>query len=182
MDNININDIEDDEYFKLISLVREQPVFFDCSIKENLMLIEQDFNKIIKICTELGINDEIINLSNGYDTILDENTCISASTKQILAIARILLKNSKVLIFDEALSILDENSQNTVLNVLKNLKNSHTIILISHDKNILKDADNIILLDKKSFIESGSLNELIDKKGRYYELFESQTTLKENEF
>lgn len=180
IDNLNINDIPDDEYFKIISLVREQPVFFNCSIKENLTLIESDFEKITNICKELGIHDEILNLPNGYDTIMDENSAISTSTKQILAIARILLKNSKILLFDEALSMLDENSQNTILNVLQKLKSSHTIVLISHDRNILKDVDNIILLDKHTTVESGSLKELIDKKGRYYELFEAQTDMQYN--
>ena len=177
IDNININDISDKEYFKIISLVREQPVFFNCSIKENLTLIEPDFNKIIDICKELDVHNEIMNLPNGYDTIMDENAAISTSTRQILAIARILLKDSKILLFDEALSMLDESSQDTILKVLQNLKSTHTIILISHDKNILKDADNIILLDKHSFVESGSLKELIDKKGRYFELFEAQTDM-----
>ena len=180
IDNININDIADEEYFKLISLVREQPVFFNSSIKENLTLIESNFEKITDICKELGIHEEIMNLPNGYDTMMDENCAISTSTKQILAIARILLKNSKILLFDEALSVLDETSQNTVLNVLQNLKTSHTIILISHDKNILKYANKIILLDKHTAVESGSLKELIDKKGRYFELFEAQTDIQYN--
>ena len=78
--------------------------------------------------------------------------------------------------------ILDEKSQNTILKVLQKLKENHTIILITQDKNILKEADNIILLDNHRVAEIGSLKELIDKKGRYYELFESQTTLNENEY
>lgn len=71
--------------------------------------------------------------------------------------------------------ILDEKFQNTILKVLQKLKENHTIILITQDKNILKEADNIILLDNHKVSESGSLKELIDKKGRYFELFESQT-------
>ena len=102
----------------------------------------------------LGVHEEIISLPNGYDTVMDENCTISTSTKQILAIARVLLKNSKILVFDEALGILDETAQNRVLKVFQDLKKSHTILLISHDKNILKEADEIILLDKNKVVET----------------------------
>lgn len=103
IDNININDIPEDEYFKIISLVREQPIFFNTSIKENLTLIEPNFDKIVAVCKELGIHDEITKMPNGYDTIIDENSNISTTIKQVIAISRILLKNSKILLFDEAL-------------------------------------------------------------------------------
>lgn len=179
IDNINIADIPDEDYFKIISLVREQGVFFHDTIKNNLMLINDDFDKIINICQKLGIHDEILALPNGYDTLIDDNCTLSTSAKQILAISRILLKNSKILVFDEALGILDENSQNNVLSVLQELKHNHTILMISHDRNILKEADEIILLDNKQVVECGTLKELIDRKGRYFELFEEQTRLNE---
>ena len=92
----------------------------------------------------------------GYDTIMDENCTLSTSTKQIIAIARALLKNSKILIFDEALGILDEESQKLIFNILHSLKKSHTILLITHDKNILKEADQIILIDKNQIAEIGT--------------------------
>ena len=180
IDNVNINDIPDEDYFKIISLVREQGVFFQDTIKNNLMLIDQDFDDIVSICKKLGIHDEISTLPNGYDTIMDGNCTLSTSAKQILAIARILLKDSRILVFDEALGILDETSQNKVLDVLQELKHNHTILLISHDKNILKEADNIILLDNKQVVESGTLKELIEGKGRYYGLFEEQTKVNED--
>lgn len=179
IDNININDISDEDYFKIISLVREQPIFFNTSIKNNLTLIDSNFENIINICQTLGIHDEILALPDGYDTVLDENCTISTSTKQILAIARVLLKDSRILVFDEALGILDEASQNKVLNVFQDLKKSHTILIISHDKNVLKEADEIILLDNHRVSEIGSLKDLIESKGRYFELFESQTNLEQ---
>ena len=67
-----------------------------------------------------------------------------------------------------------------MLGLLQELKMNHTILLISHDKNILKEADNIILLDNKQVVESGTLKELIERKGRYFELFEEQTKITEN--
>ena len=81
------------------------------------MLVDQNPDDIINICKRLGSHDEISTLPNGYDTIMDGNCTLSTSAKQILAIARILLKNSRILVFDEALGILDETSQNKVLAV-----------------------------------------------------------------
>lgn len=175
IDDINIQDIPDDDYFYLVSLVREQPVFFNASIKENLITIENDFEKVKEYCKKLNIHDEIMQLPKGYDTIMNDQIEISTSTKQMLAIIRILLKDSKIMVFDEALGILDEASQEIVLKMLRELKKEHTIIIISHDKNVLKEADSIILMEQHQVAEEGTLKELMDKKGKYYEMFESQT-------
>ena len=72
--------------------------------------------------------------------------------------------------------ILDEKSQNTVLDILKQMKKNHTILIISHDKNVLKDSDRIIVLDEHKVSEIGTIKELKDNKGKYYEMFEKQTT------
>ena len=175
IDGINIQDIPDDDYFKMISLVREQPVFFNASIKENLIVIENDFEKVKKICKELGIDDEISSLPKGYDTMMDANITISTSTKQMIAIARVLLKDSKILVFDEALGVLDENSQNIIMEKLKKLKVNHTILIISHDKNVLKEAERIIVLDEHKVAEIGTVKELVEQKGKYFEMFEAQS-------
>lgn len=173
IDDINIKDIPDDEYFSNISLLRKNPLLFSMSIKENLFLVEKDETKIVEICTALGIHDEIIRLKQGYDTIISENDGISSSLKQLIAIARTILKNSKIMLFDEALIGLDDSQQDNVLRLLLNIKDSgHTVVIISHDKNVLKDANKIIVMDNKQVIESGTLKELIDMKGRYYTLFE----------
>ena len=176
IDGIDIREIPDDEYFKMISLVREQPVFFNASIKENLITIENDIEKVKKICKQLGIDNEITGLPKGYDTMMDANIEISASTKQLLAIARVLLKDSKILVFDEALGILDEKSQKIVLNILKKMKKNHTIVVISHDKNVLKEAERVIVLEEHKLAEVGTVDELIAQKGKYYEMFETQLT------
>lgn len=178
IDDINIADIPDDVYFSNISLLRKNPILFSMSIKDNLLLVEKDANRIVEVCTELGIHNEIIRLKDGYDTVISDNDGISSSLKQLIAIARTILKDAKIMLFDEALIGLDDNEQDKVLKLLLECKkNGRTVVSISHDKNVLKDADKIIVMDNKEVIESGTLKELIDMKGRYYDIFEKVTEM-----
>ena len=85
------------------------------------------------------------------------------------------------MLFDDALLGLDDNEQDKVLNLLLKLKKDHTIAMISHDKNVLKDAENIIVMDAKQVAESGTLLELIEKKGTYYNLFEKSSATNKEE-
>lgn len=161
IDDINIADIPDSEYFSNISLLRKNPLLFNMSIKDNLLLVESEENRIINLCVELGIHDEILKLKDGYNTVLDENDGISTSLKQLLAIARTILKGSKIMLFDDALIGLDDSQQDKILNLLLSLKNTqHTIVMISHEKNVLKDADKIIIMDNKEVIATGTFEEL----------------------
>ncbi len=175
IDDVNINDIPDEEYFSNISLVRKNATLFTMSIKENLFLVEKDERKVLDVCNKLNIHNEIIRLKNGYDTIIDENDGIPASLKQLIVIARTILKGSKIMLFDESLIGLDDAQQDKVLKLLLELKQDHTIVMITHDKNVLKDAEQIIVMDHKQVVESGTLKELIKMKGRYYTLFEKNS-------
>lgn len=177
IDGTNINDIPDTEYFSKISLLRKNSLLFSMSIKENFSLVEPDFEKVTEICKELGIHEQIMSLKNGYDTLINENDGLPLSLKQTIAIARTILKSSKIMLFDDALLGLDDDEQNKVLNLLLKLKKDHTIVMIAHDKNILKDAEKIIVMDAKQVAESGTLDELIKRKGTYYNLFEKSSIL-----
>lgn len=175
IDDVNINEIPDNEYFSNISLVRKNATLFTMSIKENLFLVENDERKVLDVCNKLDIHNEIIRLKNGYDTVIEENDGIPASLKQLIVIARTILKGSKIMLFDESLIGLDDAQQDKVLKLLLELKQDHTIVMITHDKNVLKDAEKIIVMDHKEVIESGTLKELIEMKGRYYHLFEKNS-------
>lgn len=172
IDGVDINNIPDSEYFSKISLLRKSPILFSMSIKENFALVEPDENKVIDICMKLGIHNEILKLKNGYNTVLGENDGLPMSLKQLLATARTILKSSKIMLFDDALIGLDDSEQDKVLKLLLELKKDHAIVIITHEKNVLKDAEKIIVMDAKKVAESGTLTELIEKKGVYYNLFE----------
>lgn len=175
IDDVNINDIPDADYFSNISLVRKNATLFAMSIKENLFLVEEDERKVLDVCNKLDIHNEIIRLKNGYDTVIGENDGIPASLKQLIVIARTILKGSKIMLFDDSLIGLDDAQQDKVLKLLLELKQDHTIVMITHDKNVLKDAEQIIVMDHKEVVESGTLKELIEMKGRYYHLFEKNS-------
>ncbi len=172
IDDTKITDIPNEEYFSKVSLLRDDSHLFKMSIKDNLKLITEDEEKIIEVCQKLNIHNEIIRLKQGYETIISDNDEIPTSLKQLILIARTLLKDSKIMLFDKALISLNEDEQNLVMNILLELKKDHTIVMVSHDKNIIKNAENIIVLNGKEVAESGTLSELIKLKGLYYELYE----------
>lgn len=174
IDEVPIDQIDGQTYYNLISVVRKQPIFFDLSIKDNLMLIESDFEKIVEICKLLNIHDYIVALSHGYDTpIHSKEENISNNVKNLLAIARVLLKDSKIMLFDECISILEKESQEVVLDLLEKLKEDHTIIIISREKEITMRADHIIVVDHNNIVECGSHKQLMKQKQYYYELYSS---------
>ncbi len=174
IDGVSIEKIDGQTYYDLIAAVRKTPSFFDISIKDNLMLVEQDFDKIVEICKVLQIHDYICSLSEGYDTpIFSKEENISNNVKQLLAIARALLKNSKIMLFDESLSVLEKHSSEVVLNLLNKLKENHTIMIISREKEILKYADQIIVIHDNRIAEVGTHQKLIQNKNIYYDLYSS---------
>ncbi|HHU54481.1 MAG TPA: ABC transporter ATP-binding protein [Mollicutes bacterium] len=105
-------------------------------------------NVLIKvdICTKIGLDEYIKNLDKEYDTKLDEPN-INSIIKQLLSIARILIKNSKIMLFDESIDILDIKTRKKIISLLKELSRDHTIIISTHDNDIVDMADNIINLD-----------------------------------
>lgn len=122
---------------------------FNISIRENFNLINRDIKKQEEICKFIGIDKFIKSLPKGYDTVIDENSHnISGGQKRLLSLARTLLKESKILIFDEATSSLDKDKIQNVINLLKELRNNHTIILITHKKELMNIADETIVIDK----------------------------------
>lgn len=147
--------IDDDEYekinpknyYNLISLCRKDPFFFKISIKDNFAMIEKDKNKLIEICKVLNIHNYIVSLEDGYETLMiDSNKSLSTEIRQLLGIARVFLKDSKIMLFDEVLSSLDVNNQELVLKLLDRLKENHTIVIISREENIIKRADKVIYM------------------------------------
>ena len=146
LDGVDIRDINDNEYFNLISDIDEQPTFFKLSVKDNLSISNSTFDKCISICKLLNIHDDIIKLKYGYDTILNTNDdTLKPMTKYKLYLAKILIKNTKIIIFNKTLDNLENIDD--ILNILNEKKNSHTIIIITNSKKIIKLSDNNIIID-----------------------------------
>lgn len=148
LDNINVKEIDKNSYLKEISVLNQESYLFNLSIRENFNLVENDIKKQEEICKLTGIDKFIKKLPNGYDTIIDENSHnISGGQKRLLSLTRTLLKDAKILIFDEATSSLDTDKIQNVINVLNELKKNHTVIVITHKKEIEDIADEVITID-----------------------------------
>lgn len=144
LDGIGIRDINDTNYFSLVSSVRRQTMFFDIPIKENFTMINSDFEKVVEICKTVGLDEEIMKLEKGYDTIVDENTPLSMSSKKLLVIVRMLLKESKILLIDDIINVLDEKHEKRLMDLLMELKKDHTILIVTHSKRIIDRADLVL--------------------------------------
>ena len=165
VDDLEISEIDFDNYYNLISSIDKHDRFLNVSIKDNLNIIKENFEEIIHICQKLGIHDEIIKLKYGYDTILNSpNDSLKENTKVLLNIARILLKNTKIMIFDEVLCSLNNESRTKVLKILEEIKENHTIIIIDRNLEVLQNADNIIFIDSGNVISTGKHLELLENK------------------
>lgn len=151
--------------------VNQFPFVFNMSIKKNLSLIDSDFENQVEACKRVGLHDYIMSLPKGYNTILTENaTNFSGGQKQLLAIARTLLSKAEILIFDEVTSSLDPLTVEKIKEVFENLKIDHTIIIVTHKKDVMKMADKIIVLNKGRIVGQGSHSKLMKDNSYYIDL------------
>ena len=165
LDNINVKEIDKNSYLKEISVLNQESYLFNLSIRENFNLIERDIKKQEEMCKLTGIDKFIKTLPKGYDTIIDENSHnISGGQKRLLSLTRTLLKDAKILIFDEATSSLDTDKIQNVINVLNELKKNHTVIVITHKEEIENIADEVITInDGKVKIKTPRVSDIMVK-------------------
>ena len=171
IDDLDISTINDTSYYNVVSIARKNPFFFNSSIKDNLTIIGKETSEIEKICKSLGIHETIMSLEKGYDTVISNSTkLLSSSDKKLLAIARVLIKDTKIFLFDEIIEALDKENRDIVMKILKEKKKDHTIMIISRDKNILKQMDNIVLIDAGKVEGIGNHEELSKESSLYKEI------------
>jgi len=170
----DINQISLNSLRENIGVVQQDIFLFDGTIKDNIGFGKPNSSfEEIKNCAHLANLDEFIeSLPNGYDTEIGERGVkLSGGQKQKISIARAFLKNPNFLIFDEATSSLDRFSEIEIQNSLEKLSNGKTSLIIAHRLSTIKNADKIIVISDSGVAESGSHEELISKKGIYYNLY-----------
>ena len=161
-DNKKIEEYKKDTYYKNVAVVNQESFLFNMSIKDNLKMACKDEKKQIEICKKVGIHELIQSMPKGYDTILTENAAnLSGGQKRLLSLAKTLLTDSKILLFDEVTSSLDIKTTNKIISILKELKDSHTVIIITHKKEVMKISDEIILLSKGRIVGKGTYKNLL---------------------
>lgn len=171
IDNLNIYEYSKDVHNSNISIVNQKTFIFNMSIRANLSLIDSNKKRQIDACKRAGIHDFIMSLPDGYNTILKEDaTNISGGQKQLLSLARALLTTSEILLLDEVTSSLDPNTTNKIISLLDDLKVDHTLIVITHNKDLMKVADKLIVLKDGRIECIGKHDYLMENSEVYREL------------
>ena len=177
IDGVDINDISKEELRNLISIVLQDPVLFKDTIKNNVRYGNLSAtDKEIMAALEFANCDHFINkLPLGEETLLTEGaTNISLGQRQLITIARAVLANPKILILDEATSSVDTRTEKNIQEAMIKLMADRTSIIIAHRLSTIKDADLIVVLDKGMIVEAGNHEQLLEIKGEYYKLYQTQ--------
>lgn len=160
-----------------IAYVPQDSYLFSDTLENNIAFGKKNatHDEIVQACQEACVHDNIIDFPAGYQTVVGERgVTLSGGQKQRCAIARALLKDSPILIMDDALSAVDTNTENQILENLKLKRQGKTTIMIAHRVSTVKNADHILVLDKGSVVEYGTFDELMNKQGVFKAMYDQQ--------
>lgn len=177
IDGIDIKQISPIFLRSKIGVVLQESFLFSGTVKENIAIAKPDasMDEIVRAAILAGAHEFIQEMPFGYDTLIEERgESLSGGQKQRIAIARALITNPKILILDEATSSLDYESERKILETLRKLKGTRTIIFISHRLFFMKECDFILVIDKGRLVEAGTHDMLIRKEGLYAYLYRQQ--------
>lgn len=177
IDGQNIQQVTQDSLRRAIAIVPQDTVLFNSSIRDNIAYgnptaSDAEIDRAIKMA---HLETFIASLPQGDKTLVGERGLkVSGGEKQRIAIARVLLKNSPILIFDEATSALDSHSEAAIVDAMREVAAGRTTLVIAHRLSTIVDADKIIVLDNGSVVEEGSHNQLLELQGRYAQMWAMQ--------
>ncbi len=177
IDGININDIPKQELRKNISIVLQDAVLFETTIRENIKYgNENASDEEVKNSAEMSNASYFIErLPQKYETYLSESgSNLSQGQRQLLTIARTILADPKILILDEATSSVDTRTEKNIQDAMVKLMKNRTSLIIAHRLSTIQDADIIIVVDDGKVVEKGNHKELLNQKGKYYNLYQTQ--------
>lgn len=178
IDNIDLKTISKHDLRDIMAVVLQDSFLFNDTIFNNLKIAKPDatLEEVRHIAKMVSVDDIIMRMKDGYNTIVDNSdTSLSQGEKQLLAIARAILGNKKILVLDEATSNVDSNTEQIIQNTLQNvvMKNK-TSIVIAHRLSTIKNANLILVVNDGEIIEKGNHRELMEAKGYYWNLYTSQ--------
>lgn len=177
LDGINIKKIKRNSLRNQIGIVQQDVFLFAGSVRENIAYAKPNATEqeIILAAKRAEIHDDIMNMPDGYETIVGERGIkLSGGQKQRISIARCFLKNPPILILDEATSALDTATEIKIQKAFDELSKGRTTIVIAHRLSTIKNADKIAVINHKTICETGTHSDLIAKQGEYYKLCQAQ--------
>ncbi len=177
VDGVDVMDIKLDSLRRNIGMVSQNVFLFDGTIRDNIAYGKPDATdeEIVDAAIRANIHDFILTLENGYDTEVGERGVkLSGGQRQRISIARVFLKNPKLLILDEATSALDNATEMQIQESLEELARGRTVIVVAHRLSTVKNADEIVVIDSQGIVERGTHEELLAKGGEYSKLYSYQ--------
>ena len=181
---VNIKDLTLEDYNNLVSYVSQSNYLFNISIMENIRIGNPNAsdNDVIEICKKCGVHDFIMNLENGYNTIVgDSGSHLSGGERQRISIARAMMKNSKIIILDEATAYTDPENEAAIQKSLSYLIKDKTVIVIAHRLSTIIDSDDIVLINDGRIENHGKHEELLNKSELYKNMWDAHIHVKDGD-
>ena len=174
IDNKDIKTLSKDTIRNNIALINQFPYIFDMSVKDNLLMVKKDATdeELWDVLKRAKFDEDVKKMPNGIETKVGETGVkLSGGQRQRLAIARALLKNSKIIIFDESTSSLDNFAQRHIQTSIENLKGQHTVVIVAHRLSTIRNVDKIYFLDKGKIKAEGTFDELFKSNQDFQDMF-----------
>ena len=179
IDGISTKDLTRENIHDLFTMVLQDTWLFQGTVKENIIYNDENISdeQVKEVCKTVGLDHFIRTLPHGYDTELSDNDSVSAGQRQLLTIARGILQEAPFLILDEATSNVDTRTEELVQKAMDKLTEGKTSFIIAHRLSTIKNADLILVMKDGNIIEQGNHEELMEQKGFYADLYNSQFEL-----
>ena len=176
IDGVDIKNMQRSEVHDAFSMVLQDTWLFEGTIKENLIYNQKNITDqaVVEAAKAVGVHHFIMTLPDGYDTVLDDTVSLSVGQKQLLTIARALLKDAPLLILDEATSSVDTRTEELIQKAMDKLMEGRTSFVIAHRLSTIRNADLTLVMRDGNIIEQGNHDQLMEQGGFYADLYNSQ--------
>lgn len=174
VDGVDLRTVTQQSLRRQMGMVLQDPFLFNGTVKENILFgrLDATDDEVIAAAKAVGAHDFIVNMKNGYETSVEEGgATLSVGQRQLISFARALLANPRILILDEATSSVDTQTEHVIQSALATLLKGRTSFVIAHRLSTITNADKIVVIGGGRIVEQGRHAELLELKGRYYELY-----------